>query len=251
MARVLITVLLHVLVLLVPIQAIAAGSAGAATVIDGRTLIVGGVRYRLFGIDVPDLGQTCERFGRAYPCGQVARTALMDLVAGARVSCRPITGERAALAGRTDAEGRTLAVCNATGVDLAWNMVHTGWALPQPPYGRRYYGRIRTAAKARRSGLWKGSFVTPWRWRQMQAGLRKAAGRKICVRGRLTNEGVECQALRGDDGKLYTLGKPKVAAKTGVAVCACGGVVAASVCMQGVTIAVTQMRHPDDCPPKR
>jgi len=255
MARLLITVLLQAFVLLASTQAIAAGSVGAATVIDGRTLIVGGVRYRLFGIDVPDLGQTCERFGRAYPCGSVARTALMDLVAGACVSCQPVSGERAALAGRTDGQGRMLAICKATGVDLAWNMVHTGWALPQLPYGRRYYGRIRAAAKARRSGLWKGAFVKPWRWREAQAGLRKAAGRKICVRGRLTGEGVECQALRGVDGKLYTLGKPKVAAKSGVEagveVCACGGVVAASVCMQGTTIAVTRMSHPDDCPKRQ
>lgn len=251
MAGFLITVLLAASVLLAPIQAIAAGSAGTATVVDGRTLIVGGVRYRLFGIDVPDLGQTCERFGRAYPCGSVARTALMDLVAGARVSCRPISGERAALAGRTDAAGRTLAICKATGVDLAWNMVHTGWALPQPPYGQRFYGRIRTAAKARQSGLWKGTFVEPWHWRQIQAGLHKAAGKRICVRGRLTGEGVECQALRGADGKLFTLGKPKVRAKGGIAVCACGRLVGVSVCMQGTTIAVTEMRLPDDCPPKR
>jgi endonuclease YncB( thermonuclease family) len=153
------------LVFAVPPAASAAGSAGTATVIDGRTLIVGGVRYRLFGIDVPDLGQTCERFGRAYPCGQVARTALMDLVAGVPVTCRPVAGERARLAGRTDTQGRTIALCRATGVDLAWNMVHTGWALPVPVYGARYYGRIRTAAKARGSGLWKGKFVEPWRWR--------------------------------------------------------------------------------------
>ena len=31
------------------------------------------------------------------------------------------------------------------------------------------------------------------------------AGQMINVRGTLTDEGVECQALRGDDGELYTL----------------------------------------------
>ena len=30
-------------------------------------------------------------------------------------------------------------------------------------------------------------------------------GTDISVVGRLTSEGVECQALRGDDGQLYTL----------------------------------------------
>jgi endonuclease YncB( thermonuclease family) len=234
-----------------PAHTAAAGSVGGATVIDGRTLIVGGVRYRLFGIDVPDLGQTCERFGRAYPCGNVARTALMDLVAGARVTCRPVSGARAELAGKVDAQRRRIAICKATGVDLSWNMVHTGWALAQPPYGRRYYGRIQTASRNRKSGLWKGVFVPPWRWREAQAALRRAAGRRICVRGRLTGEGVECQALRGADGRLYTLGKPKVTARTGAEVCACGGVVAVSICMQGTTIAVTRMGPPGDCPKQR
>ncbi len=30
-------------------------------------------------------------------------------------------------------------------------------------------------------------------------------GARVTIVGRLTNEGVECQALRGDDGQLYTL----------------------------------------------
>ena len=140
-----------------------------------------------------------------------------------------------------------MALCKATGVDLSWNMVHTGWALANHDYGRRYYGRIEASAKKRRAGLWRGRFTPPWKWRATQAPMRKVGGRTICVRGKLTNLGVECQALRGADGRLYTLGRPKVAAKTGAAVCACGRIVAASTCMQGTTIAVTHMRHPDDC----
>ena len=142
---------------------------GTPEVIDGRTLMIKGRRFRLFGIDVPGHGQVCERFGRAYPCGLVARTALMDLVAGASVTCRSVTSEQAKrvkLAGAKDEKGGMIALCQATSVDLSWNMVHTGWALAEPNYGQRYYGAIEAAARNRRSGLWKGKFTKPWIWRQ-------------------------------------------------------------------------------------
>jgi len=138
---------------------------GTPNVIDGRTLSIGNRRYRLFGIEVPEAGQLCERFGRDYRCGMVARTALMDLVAGVSVTCRPVTGERARLAGTRDQEGGTIALCQATSVDLSWNMVYTGWALAEPVYGKRYYGAIEASARQRGAGLWKGKFAKPWVWR--------------------------------------------------------------------------------------
>ena len=223
---------------------------GTPTVIDGRTLSIGGQRFVLFGIEVPGLGQVCARFERAYPCGNVARTALMDLVAGAKVTCRPVTGERAELAGGQ--EGGRIALCQATSVDLSWNMVHTGWALAEPTYGKRYYGAIETAARRRGSGLWKGRFAKPWVWRAAQARLGSRPGNRLCVRGRLTGEGIECQALRGDDGRLYTLLGPRIAVKTGAPVCACGTLTRFSTCMQGTTIAVDTLRQPEACPaPKK
>jgi endonuclease YncB( thermonuclease family) len=224
--------------------------SGTPSVIDGRTLSIKGRLFVLFGIEVPGPGQVCERRARAYPCGNVARTALMDLVAGATVTCRPVTGERARLAGRQP--GGTVALCRATSTDLSWNMVHTGWALAEPTYGKRYYGAIEAAARQRRSGLWKGGFAKPWVWRAAQGRPRSRPGKKICVRGRLTGEGIECQALRGDDGKLYTLLGPKLTVKTGAPVCACGTLARFSTCMQGTTIVVDTLRQPEACPgPKK
>lgn len=220
---------------------------GTPTVIDGRTLTIDARRFVLFGIEVPEPGQVCERFARAYPCGNVARTALMDLVAGVKVTCRPVTGKRAELVSGQDLEGATVALCRATSVDLSWNMVHTGWALAAPGFAHRYYAAIEAAASKRGSGLWKGRFTKPWIWRAAQARLRRRSGKRLCVRGRLTGEGVECQALRGDDGKLYTLGGPRIAVKSGVPVCACGTVVRFSTCMQGTTIAVDTLRQPEAC----
>ncbi|MHA1536505.1 MAG: thermonuclease family protein [Alphaproteobacteria bacterium] len=138
---------------------------GTPVVVDGRTLTIEGRRFVLFGIEVPALGQVCERFGRPYKCGVVARTALMDLVAGVRVTCRTLTGERAERVRGKEPQGGSLALCQATSVDLSWNMVHTGWALAEPGYGKRDYGAIESAARKRRSGLWKGKFTKPWVWR--------------------------------------------------------------------------------------
>lgn len=132
-----------------------AAVTGTPTVIDGETLEVAGRRFRLYGIDAPDLRQTCDIRGRTYNCGRVSRTALMDLVAGVDVTCRP----------RKSGPGRdTLAACRAGGYDLSAGMVHTGWAMAFPRVGTDYARIEKTAAKAKR-GLWRGAFVAPWDWK--------------------------------------------------------------------------------------
>jgi len=64
----------------------------------------------------------------------------------------------------------------------------------------------------------------------------------ITVRGILTNEGVECQAMRSlDDNKLYTLTGNLQGFKTGDKVEVTGKVDEVSICMQGTTIAVDKI----------
>ncbi|HEX8271380.1 MAG TPA: DUF5818 domain-containing protein [Longimicrobiaceae bacterium] len=58
------------------------------------------------------------------------------------------------------------------------------------------------------------------------------------VTGRLTDEGVECPALRGDDGRLYTLAGDTGGFKPGDRVTVAGTVAEMSTCMQGTTISV-------------
>ena len=61
---------------------------------------------------------------------------------------------------------------------------------------------------------------------------------RVTILGRLTSEGVECQALRGDDGQLYTLlgdlGKLSVDTRVKVS----GERLEFSTCQQGITIRV-------------
>ncbi len=62
----------------------------------------------------------------------------------------------------------------------------------------------------------------------------------ICIKGVLTDEGVECQALRTDDNELYTLVGDQVKDfKLGDKVYVSGTLAEVSFCMQGKTIAVS------------
>ncbi len=65
------------------------------------------------------------------------------------------------------------------------------------------------------------------------------AGGTVTVTGTLTTEGVECQAMRGDDGKLYTLAGDVKEFRAGDRVRVTGRVAEASICMQGTTLTVT------------
>jgi Protein of unknown function (DUF5818) len=61
-------------------------------------------------------------------------------------------------------------------------------------------------------------------------------GSAICVKGRLTEEGIECPALRTDEGNLFTLIGDLGDFHSGDDVFVCGTVSAQSICMQGTTI---------------
>jgi len=135
---------------------------GPPIIIDGDTIEVQGVAVRLYGIDAPELGQTCRIGQHAYDCGKIARTALLDLTAGVPVICKLVPPETA---GDPDdgPEGR-VGRCSADGYDLSEGMAYTGWALASRRVSGRYVGfedQARTAGR----GLWKGQFVTPWDWR--------------------------------------------------------------------------------------
>jgi hypothetical protein len=68
------------------------------------------------------------------------------------------------------------------------------------------------------------------------------AGQMINVRGTLTDEGVECQALRGDDGELYTLTGDLSGFEEGDRVKVRGTVAEISICQQGTTIEVQSIK---------
>lgn len=133
---------------------------GAAEVLDGNTLLVGGQTVRLFGIDAPELNQTCDWPEKVIECGKMSRSAALDLIAGVqRVSCKP--------RGR-DSGGRWIAICYANGSDIGRHLVHAGWAMADRTRSLNYI-RTEHRAKNAKRGMWKGEFDPPWVWR----GLNK------------------------------------------------------------------------------
>lgn len=92
---------------------------GPTTVVDGDSLNVGSTQVRLFGIDAPEGKQTCNRDGKNWPCGEAAAGQLRSLTNGRVVQCR---------SQGLDAFGRTIAVCQAGGLELNRTMVASGWA---------------------------------------------------------------------------------------------------------------------------
>ena len=134
--------------------------AGQASVIDGDTIEIHGVRIRLFGIDAPEGRQVCQDSeGRDYRCGQRAALALSNKIGRHTVSCV----ER-----DVDRYHRVVAVCSVSGSDVnAW-MVRRGWAIAYRYYSEDYVPQEEEAESAR-AGIWAGSFTRPYEWRHAQA----------------------------------------------------------------------------------
>lgn len=130
---------------------------GRAFVTDGDTIRIGDAKIRLKGIDAPEMEQTCFHSERSYRCGDAARRALIDLVAGQDVKCR---------AGGRDRYQRILASCTVRGSDIGARMVEEGWAVS---YGRDY-DQQEASARDRAAGIWAGEFERPQEWRRSQAG---------------------------------------------------------------------------------
>lgn len=146
---------------------------GKFSVVDGDSLKRGDLRYRLLGIDAPELRQQCRRDGVDWSCGQVARDALADLLAGGEAECR----------GRQrDRYDRLLVTCRVAGRDVNADMVGRGLAVA---YGD--YEAEEAAARAARAGLWSGSFERPRDYRRepraAKAGTDPLAGIGDYVRG--------------------------------------------------------------------
>ncbi|HEX2725169.1 MAG TPA: thermonuclease family protein [Beijerinckiaceae bacterium] len=133
--------------------------AGFASAVDGDSLRLDGKDIRIAGIDAPELRQSCLGEGRrAYPCGEVARKALSEMIAGRLVTCR--------VSGR-DRYRRRLASCEAGGEDVGAALVARGFALA---YGR--YEREEAAARDKKLALWSGSFEPPAQWRKTHSEER-------------------------------------------------------------------------------
>ena len=137
--------------------------AGPANGLDEDSIAVGGERVRLWGIDAPDLGQSCNRGGKPWACGRDAARALDRLVSGKTVRCLVLLRDKI----------RRLVVgdCTLGGESLSRWMVVNGYAIMNTRQTDAYAKDEAEAREAKR-GIWNSTFEPPWEWRARQKQLR-------------------------------------------------------------------------------
>jgi endonuclease YncB( thermonuclease family) len=137
----------------------ATAQQGPVRLADGDSFSLGRERYRLYGIDAPELHQECtDARGRPWPCGMRARSELRRIIGTHPVQCRTQSIDR---------YGRNIAVCHVAGRDLAEEMVRSGFATIIDRRGvHNPYGAAQAEARADKRGIWAGSFDTPSDWRR-------------------------------------------------------------------------------------
>jgi endonuclease YncB( thermonuclease family) len=128
------------------------------TVMDGDSFVIGSKKFRLKGIDAPELHQTCTNAQQQqWACGVAARETLVTLLAEPRLTCDSDVIDR---------YGRGLAVCNnIRSKDIAADQVRAGMAVSDDFYGVRSYGDEEDSAHDARRGIWAGEFIPPAEWR--------------------------------------------------------------------------------------
>jgi endonuclease YncB( thermonuclease family) len=148
---------LVLMLLLLPGGALADDFVGQASVVDGDTLEIHGIRIRLWGIDAPESSQL--RRGEdslQYRCGALAANDLDAFIARRPVNCSPLN---------LDPYGRTVATCSVSGTDLGEWLVRKGLALDWPQYSKGRYDSAQRDAERAGRGMRKGSYVEPWLYR--------------------------------------------------------------------------------------
>lgn len=135
-----------------------AADGSSVVVRDGDSLAIDATEFRLFGIDAPELRQTCAaKDGKSWRCGEAARTALYNLVSRGGLICSPQARDRF---------GRVVATCRVEGVaDIGASMVRDGMAVNFGGRSDGDYAAAEQAARRDKSGIWQGAFTPPANWR--------------------------------------------------------------------------------------
>ena len=94
---------------------------------DADTLTLEGVRFRLDGIDAPELNQPClDSAGEVYFCGRKASEEVQKFIAGRVLRCDDKGPD-------PRRQNRRIGQCSVDNVDLQRWLVTNGWAIPFEP----------------------------------------------------------------------------------------------------------------------
>lgn len=132
--------------------------SGSAAVIDGDTISINNDKIRLYGIDAPEMTQSCsfENYSE-WKCGEDAAAFLQGAIVGKNLYCTVIN---------IDQYERYVAECYTdTRTNINSMMVLEGWAVNYDHY-TDLYKADEIVAKEYERGIWAGSFQMPWEFRQ-------------------------------------------------------------------------------------
>ncbi len=134
-------------------------ASSSLKIIDGDTIILNSEKIRFYGIDTPEIKQTCtDNYGHTYLCGVKAKLELKKIIGSRKVSCIKKTKDR---------YKRSISICYVDENDINSLMVKRGWALAYRKYSKKYV-KDEAIAKLNNAGMWSGKFIAPWKWRRMK-----------------------------------------------------------------------------------
>jgi endonuclease YncB( thermonuclease family) len=164
---------MRALAVILVLMGAAPSSAADVIVHDGDSLTLGNARYRLHGIDSPELDQVClDENGGVWACGIQARDRLKEFIGERQVHCDD-KGPDPSLPQR-----RRVGECRVRGEQITLHqwLVRQGWALNFEPDAKGLYKGDQEQARVSLSGLWRGCFTTPQDFRLGNKGTANLLG---------------------------------------------------------------------------
>lgn len=125
-------------------------------IIDGDTIQINKKKYRLHGIDAPEIDQYCTIDKKKYKCGLESKLFLESLIINKQVNCKKKNIDR---------YNRIIAVCFINDLNINSQMVRYGWAIAYKYFSKEFI-KDELFARNKKLGIWKGTFINPRDWRR-------------------------------------------------------------------------------------
>ena len=150
-------------------NSIAEEISGIPKVVDGDTVHIDNYKFRLEGIDAPEMRQQCKKesfkisffigftFYKDYSCGRVSKEKLITKINTSEIKC---------ISSSKDRYKRYIATCFKGKTNLNQWMVRNGFAIAYRRYSKKYVPD-EVFAKENKLGLWQGKFMEPEKWRKL------------------------------------------------------------------------------------
>ena len=143
--------------------------SGVPKIIDGDTIHINNYKFRLEGIDAPEMKQNCKKeslkisyiigftFYKDYSCGKISKEKLIAKINGSEIKCISTSKDR---------YKRYVATCFKGKTNLNRWMVRNGLAIAYRKYSKKYV-TDENFAKENKLGIWQGKFMNPEKWRKL------------------------------------------------------------------------------------